>query len=209
MKRRQKFLLLLVVAAILGALLGTLIAWAIPARADANWVRQGNVELLDPNGFWWPATELQVGRNAYENIIHGTAYTIPPFCGYEDVFNAMVKFHAQRWAWFAVVFGNRLYDSNTAEMVIVEALRYGMDYRISIPCLLFESTFGAGSPDFYGSGSSGSFAYQTHLYFERVAGYGFGNDPQSIFGHYNCWKWDTYIPNCMEVYRGCDGGDRQ
>ncbi len=180
------------------------------ARSNANWVEQGNIELLDSNGFWWPATELQVGRNAYENLIHGTNYAVPIFSGYEDVFNAMVEFHAQRYAWFILYNGGPLISHETAVAVIVIALRYDKDYRISIATLQFESTFGLGSSNLYGfaCGNGGSWIKQTDDYFRTIDGYGFGNDPASIYGYYNCWK-PEYIKNCMEVYRGCDGGDLQ
>lgn len=186
------------------------------ARSDSSWVERGNAELLDPEGFSAPATLLQRGRNCYENAIHGTHYTIPRTWGYEDIFNAMVEFHAQRWAWFVLTFGGdcALVDHDTAIMVVVTALRYGIDYRVSIPILLFESTFGMGSHNFYGCigawSVSGSFANQTERCFARFAQLA-GNNPPAIFGYWHNGDgyWDTYVGNCMEIYRGCDGGDLQ
>ncbi len=195
------------------ALVVAMIVWPImcgPAKADSSWVTQGNAELLDPQGFYQPYSQVQVGRNATENLIHATSYTIPPACGYEDVTNCMIEFHAQRVAWFILYNGGPLISHDLAVLIVVTAMRYGIDYRICIATLLFESTFGLGSSNLYGfaHGNSGSWAKQTEDYFSTVAGYGFGNNPAAIYGYYNCWK-PEYIRNCMEIYRGCDGGDLQ
>lgn len=185
------------------------------AKADASWVEAGNQELLDPQGFYHPYSQLQVGRNCYENLIHGTSYTEPYACGYEDEFNAMVEYHAQRLALFSYVFsdGAFCFDHDTAVMVIVTALRYGIDYRVCIPILLFESSMTLGSSNYYGTCGAwsvgGSFANQTERCFARFAEW--GNNPELIFAmwHNGDGYWDTYVGNCMEVYRGCDGGDLQ
>lgn len=208
--RLQKVKIAAIMVAAILLIVMLFLGWSEPARPDANWVQQGNAELLEPAGFYQPWTTLQVGRNAFENLIHGTNYAVPIFYGYEDVFNAMVEFHAQRYAWFILYNGGPLISHETAVAVIVIALRYDKDYRISIATLLFESTFGLGSSNLYGfaCGNSGSWVKQTDDYFRTIAGYGYGNDPSAIYGYYNCWK-PVYINNCLAIYRSCDGGDQQ
>ena len=218
MSKREKRIRVIIISLIIAGLLAIgimLMTWE-KAGADASWVDQGNAELLDPQGFYQPYSQLQVGRNCYENAIHGTNYTEPYACGYEDEFNAMVEFHAQRLALFSNVFsdGAFCFDHDTAVMVIVTALRYGIDYRVCIPILLFESSMTLGSHNYYGCigawSVSGSFAHQTDVCFARFAELA-GNDPAAIFGYWHNGDgyWDTYVGNCMEVYRGCDGGDLQ
>ncbi len=223
MSRRDKAIRIAVIVLAMLTMLAIGIWMMVDERraeaAPSLWFEQGNGELAVPSSFWEPTTQIQVGRNAYFNlneILLGHAcpgYSVPACLSQEEIHEAMLEYHALRCAFFSWVHtdGSACLTHDEAMLIMKAGEDAGIDYRVTIPILLFESTFGRGSHNFYGClgawSVGGSFANQTEKCFARWAQW--GNNPALIFAmwHNGDGYQDAYSRNCMAVFRGCDGGD--
>lgn len=182
------------------------------ARGDGNWIEQGEAELADPAGFYCPSTEIQIGRNSYENIIHGTCYPAPAG---EQAWWPMVEYHAQRYAKHIFDWSGQVMDHQLAIDTIISALEIGPDYRLLVIISWLESRCGLGSSNLYGfkCGNSGSPLKQARDCLATIAGYGVGSDPRAVAEIYNPNEpgidRTPYHDNVVNGFREMDGGDLQ
>ncbi len=214
---------------LIAVLLVVLLVWAMvscealnqaqAAGTDQAEVEAVNDQLQDPAGFYQPSTIYQVGRNAYENQIHGTDYCVPADA---NVLEAMLQFHGQRFAWCAgyicrTFFGYwpEMATLDHGYWVVTEATARSIDYRTLIPVMLKEGSFRS---YYYGWTCSGNWYMQTlktldqWAYLNATDFPGIIRDPLYLFsvwhvGHYD--PYDHMACDQLDLFRACDGGDRQ
>lgn len=146
-QRRRVVLALALIAALLWTM-AFMMFLAEPAEPAA--VDPFAEQLQDPRGFNDPMTELQLGRNAFENCIHGTHYSAP--CG-ADALEPMLYYHTARALWFLIYEGDAFFGRppsiatwQDAATIVRCCYAERVDYRLAIIILLFESSLYDGAP---------------------------------------------------------------